>query len=93
MVDKAPDRARRENKYERFQKVLIGSGIGGSITAAEKMCAMTHASAAQSVSWHTYQGLALKSWNLEKILDPSEIRAKKISQGRQDLQDHQDRKV
>jgi hypothetical protein len=35
----------------------------------------------------------LKSWNLEKISDPSEIRAKKISQGRQDIQDHPDRRA
>ena len=35
----------------------------------------------------------MKSWNLEKILDPDEIRAKKISQGRQDLQDQLDRRA
>ena len=64
------------------------------LAVAEKMCAMTHAAATQSVPWHTCGGeLVLKSWNLEKISDPSEIRAKKISQGRQDLQDHLDKKA
>jgi len=42
---------------------------------------------------HLAGGLILKSWNLEKISDPSEIEAKKISQGRQDLQDHLDRRA
>ena len=52
-VDKATEKAQQENKYERFQTVSIGSGIGGNIAGSRKdVCHDTFYSDTQCVMAH-----------------------------------------
>jgi len=53
LVAKTSDKVRRENKYEQFQKVSIGSGIGGNIAGSRKdVCHGTYGSGTECVMAH-----------------------------------------